>query len=168
MPRSVYLGLGSNLGDRLANLSSARSALAEFLDHPAFSSIYETEPWGYTDQPAFLNQAVSGAAHLTPTQLLKAIKAVEQRLGRQPSFRYGPRLIDIDILLYRDLILKTTRLEIPHPRLAERAFVLIPLLEIAPDIIHPVLGQTVRQLAARVDASGVRRLDEPSSSGAAS
>lgn len=158
MPHFACLSLGTNLGDRLANLTAARSALAALFETIAFSSIYETEPWGYTNQPPFLNQAAAGATALAPLDLLHSLKAVESRLGRQPGFRYGPRLIDIDILLYDDLVLDTPQLAVPHPRLAGRAFALIPLLELAPGAVHPVLHQTIRQLASQVDSSPVRKI----------
>lgn len=155
---TVYLALGSNLGDRAENLRRARDALAPQVQVLAASSVYETQPWGYLDQPAFLNQVIAAKTMLTPQALLAHLKQIEQGLGRQTTFRYGPRLIDLDILFYDDLILNQPGLTIPHPQLAERAFVLVPLAELNPDLHHPTLGKTIRQLLASLDAGGVQRL----------
>jgi len=140
MQHSVYLALGANLGDRLAALSAAAAALPPAVMVAARSPVYETPPWGFTDQPAFLNQALRAATALSPLALLAYLKQIEARLGRQPTIRNGPRVIDLDILFYDDLNLSTPVLTIPHPRLHERAFVLQPLTAIAPDLRHPVLG----------------------------
>ncbi len=153
---TVFLALGTNLGNRVANLNSAISSLSSFFAVKMLSPIYETEPWGYADQPAFLNQVLKAETDLTPLQLLKRLKSIEKMIGRKPSFRYGPRLIDLDILFYDALVQELPRLTIPHPRLHERAFVLIPLAGIAPDLIHPVLQRSIRELVEKVDGSGVK------------
>lgn len=144
--QAVYLGLGSNLGDRSANLQRALGLLDAQLKLRAVSSLYETEPWGYQDQPRFLNCACAVTTLLPPRELLAAVKHVERSMGREPSFPDGPRLIDVDILLYGQSVLSEPDLEIPHPRLAERAFVLVPLSEIDPSLVHPVLKRTVGDL----------------------
>jgi len=153
----VYLALGTNLGDRSANLRDATAALLPDVMVLERSPVYETQPWGVTDQPAFLNMVLTGETLLTPLLLLAYLKELESKLGRLPSIRYGPRKIDVDILFYSDLVLKTPRLTIPHPGLHERAFVLVPLADLAPELLHPVLGKTVRQLLAEVDTTGVKR-----------
>lgn len=147
----VYLGLGSNLGDREANLRAALEALRPAVNVERVSSIYETEPVGYLEQPLFLNMVCCGTTALDPFELLRAIKKIEAGLGRVPSFRNGPRLIDIDILLYDDRVIATSDLVIPHPRMMERAFVLVPLLEIAPELVHPVTGSRIGDLAPALD-----------------
>jgi 2-amino-4-hydroxy-6-hydroxymethyldihydropteridine diphosphokinase len=126
----VYIGLGSNLGDRKANLSEAVRLLGELGSVVRQSNIMETEPWGYTDQPMFLNMAVALETGLAPLELLKATQRIEKQMGREPSVQWGPRLIDIDMLMYGDIHLNTPELTLPHPRMAERDFVMIPLGEI--------------------------------------
>lgn len=152
---TIYLALGSNLGDRLANLKLAIAALTPQMEVKARSRVYETPPWGFEDQPKFLNQAVRATTYLEPEPLLKHLKRLEVALGRKESFPNGPRLIDIDILFYDDLVLNGPSLVLPHPRMHERAFVLLPLMDIAPDLVHPVTKSTVRELAARCDSTAI-------------
>ncbi|MFQ5342779.1 MAG: 2-amino-4-hydroxy-6-hydroxymethyldihydropteridine diphosphokinase [Anaerolineae bacterium] len=148
---TVYLSLGSNLGDRLANIKKALRMLESRVDVYGVSSVYETEPWGLKNQPSFLNVACAGQTDLTPHALLSFVKGIEQQMGRQATVRYGPRHIDIDILFYDHLILNSSKLQIPHPRLADRAFVLCPLAEIAPDLEHPVTGKTISAMLAEIE-----------------
>jgi 2-amino-4-hydroxy-6-hydroxymethyldihydropteridine diphosphokinase len=152
----IYLALGTNIGDRRGNLRAALAALPPEVSILAESGIYETPAWGYEDQPTFLNMAVKGETNLEPLALLEHLKHLENELGRTPTFRWGPRLIDIDILFYDSLVLSSPQLVIPHPRLHERAFVLVPLADIAPDFLHLVLGKTIRQLKEDMDSSGIK------------
>ena len=156
MPHKVYLGLGSNLGDRQAHLDAAASALAPSVLVLRRSAMYETAPWGFTDQPAFLNQVLEAETDLKPKDLLALLKATEEQLGRQTRFRNGPREIDIDILLIDDLVLNEDRLRVPHPGLHERAFILTPLAEVAPDLIIPGQQPTVKELLSALDTSGIK------------
>ena len=135
----IYLALGTNLGDRMENLRRAVAALPPTVRVTALSPVYETPPWGYADQPAFLNMTLAGETEIEPLALIVFLKNLETDLGREKTFRNGPRLIDMDILFYDDLIFDQPDLVIPHPRLHERAFVLVPLNDIAPDLMHPVL-----------------------------
>jgi len=152
----VYLGLGTNLGKRTDNLQAAAAALPPAVKVLRVSSIYETEPWGYIEQPAFLNQVIEAETLLAPLELLAHLKHIEADLGRQPTFRFGPRLIDLDILFYGDWVIDLPELRIPHPHLAERAFVLAPLAELAPTLRHPQTGKTILELAANISLSGIK------------
>lgn len=154
----VYLGLGSNIPDRDAHLAAALDALAPLLTIERVSSVYDTAPMLVTDQPRFHNLALAATTDLSPHELLRGVKAIERGLGRADGPRYGPRVIDIDLLFYDQLVLQTDELTIPHPRIAERAFVLAPLAEIAPTLAHPALGETVAEMLRRVAGSDVRRL----------
>jgi GTP cyclohydrolase-4 len=154
----VFLGLGSNLGDRAEHLRAALQELAAAFQVERVSSIYETVPQLVADQPRYYNLVCAGRTQLAPRDLLRFLKNLERRLGRTPTYRYGPREIDLDLLLYGDEIITTPDLVIPHPRMAERGFVLIPLAEIAPERVHPTLKRTMRDLAAAVADQGVEKL----------
>lgn len=155
---TVYLGLGSNVGHREANLARALQLLSDRVNICRVSSSYQTEPIGYADQPWFLNMACEGKTLLDPFELLAFIKGIETRMGREPTFPNGPRIIDIDILFYDDRTVAVEGLDIPHPRICERRFVLAPLAEIAPDWIHPGSGQSIRELLGSLtDSHEVRK-----------
>jgi 2-amino-4-hydroxy-6-hydroxymethyldihydropteridine diphosphokinase len=158
MNHIVYLALGTNLGNRLVNLKTAISSLTPQMNVKKKSPVYETPPWGFADQPTFLNQVVMVETYEGPERLLRHLKRLETALGRVPNFQNGPRPMDIDILFYDDLVLDTAPLVIPHPRLHERAFVLVPLADIAPDLVHPVLHKSVLEMLADVNSGGVIRV----------
>lgn len=142
----VFLGLGANVGDKKKNLEKAIELLSEKIINIQSSKFYETEPWGYKEQDKFLNAAVMGATSLSPFELLKFVKGIEKKIGRIERFKWGPREIDIDILFYDNIFYKKNNLEIPHPRLHERDFVLKPLMELDEKFIHPVLQKSIKEL----------------------
>ncbi len=155
---TVFLALGSNLGDRKTNLYTAIDFLRRKITVQRLSSIYETEPAYVTDQPPFLNLVLRGETDLPPTELLMLAKSIEREMGRQKTIRFGPRVVDVDILLYGDERINAPLLTIPHPRMTERAFVLIPLAEIAPDIVIPGTEKPVSLLAAALPAGGLGKI----------
>ena len=146
-PATVYLALGSNLADRQANLRDAVRRLEPCLHIRRLSQVYETAAAYVTDQPSYLNMVLVGETVLDPHALLVCLKAIEREMGRETGLRWGPRLIDLDILLYANKQISTAELEIPHPRLHERPFVLQPLAELAPDLVPPGLETSVAELA---------------------
>jgi|SRR5437762_9948718 len=159
MSLTTYLSLGSNLGDRAANLRAAISALPSAGFHVTkVSAFYETEPVDYLDQPWFLNCVVEGDTDQPPLDLLKALRTIESQLGSTKPFAKGPRLLDIDILLFGDQSIDTPQLQIPHPRMLNRKFVLAPLAEIAPELQHPSWPANARELLAHCSDSSVVRL----------
>ena len=155
----VYLGLGSNVGDREGSLSAAVAQLAASdLRILRVSSVYETEPVEYTDQRYFLNLVVEAETDLFPMQLLWRVGKIERALGRVRTIPKGPRVIDIDILLYARAVIRTPALKVPHPRMAERRFVLAPLAELAPSLRHPVTRRTISEMLDEAPVQSVRRL----------
>jgi len=147
---TVYLALGTNLGDRQFNLQEARTLIAGKIgSFSAISSIYETEPWGFESENQFLNQVVAVETDLNPLEILNLTKEIERQIGRKEKtvHSYQDRLIDIDLILYGDTVLNTERLQLPHPLFHKRRFVLEPLNEIAPGLVHPVLGKTMEELS---------------------
>lgn len=147
MTNGIFLLLGSNLDNRLANLAAARSQLAiAGLGIKTMSAIYETLPWGKQDQPSFLNQVLAVETDLSPEALLTLALAVEDKIGRVRKERWGARIIDIDLLLYHSMVIHSPQLTVPHPRMTQRRFTLEPLCEIAPDFIHPETHATIQNL----------------------
>ena len=156
---TVYLGLGSNMGDRQDNLDRALDLLSQRLRMGKISSIYDTEALGDTDQPRFLNLVCQAHTRLEPAGLLALVKGIERKLGRVGKSG-TPRPIDIDILLYGEQVTQTPELVIPHPKMTGRAFVLVPLAEIAPDLVHPVNGRTMKELSGAIkEKQGVLKLE---------
>ena len=158
MPHTVFIALGTNLGDRLDYLRQARRALEPKVSIVSCSPIYETPPWGYLDQPAFLNQVIKAETELKPPDLLNFVKNIEKELGRTPGIPNGPRPIDLDILFYDDLQIEAGRLVIPHPRIAGRGFVLVPLADLAPDLVHPIFGKTIAEMLEESDREGIAEI----------
>ena len=157
----AFIAIGSNLGDRLDNVKKAvlRAADEERATLVFMSSFYETEPWGLKEQPAFINAVMGVETELAPAALLAHLKKVEAGLGRETAERWGPRVIDLDIIFYGGLVIDEQGLKIPHPSAHERAFVMVPLAEIAPDFVHPVLGRSAAEIAGGLDKSGIKKLE---------
>jgi 2-amino-4-hydroxy-6-hydroxymethyldihydropteridine diphosphokinase len=157
----IYLGLGANIGDREASLRTALDQLdAPDLRLRRVSSLYETEPIGFREQPWFLNLAAEFETELSPDQLLHRMQKVEMDMGRTRTIANGPRTIDIDILLYGDSAIKTEELEIPHPRYRERRFTLAPLAELNPDLRDPITGRTMSEMLAGLTGQSIRKIEE--------
>lgn len=152
MVSSIYLGIGSNLGDRYANIRAAVELMGKIdgLKVKGISSLYETEPCGGPPQGKFLNGVIEVETQLSPRELLEKLKEIERRLGRVKTVANGPRTIDLDILLYQDLVVDEEDLKIPHPRVTQRRFALEPLAELNPDLIHPISNKKVAQLLREV------------------
>ena len=144
------------MGNRLTNLKAAVLNFSPQILVKKKSSVYETPPWGFVEQDVFLNQVIKAETYLEPEPLLRHLKRLETALGRVPNFQNGPRLIDIDILFFDDAVIDTPPLVVPHPRLHERAFVLVPLAEIEPDFVHPTIQKPIRNLRDEVDRSEIR------------
>ncbi|HEX6558562.1 MAG TPA: 2-amino-4-hydroxy-6-hydroxymethyldihydropteridine diphosphokinase [Longimicrobiales bacterium] len=158
---TVYLGLGTNLGDRGRNLARALQSLAGIVRVEQASSVYQTEPVGFKDQPEFWNLVVRAATDLPARMLMSELITIETAMGRERTFRNAPRIVDIDILLYDDVVIRAPELEIPHPRMHERAFVLRPLLEIAPDLTHPGTHERFARYLQHAPAERVELIAPP-------
>ena len=152
------MGLGTNVGERHTNLRIALDHLADLLTITAVSSIFETDPVGYAEQPRFWNIVLRAQTTLPPSELLQHLVAIERQMGRERTFRNAPRIIDIDILLYGDVVQSETGLELPHPRMTERAFVLAPLVEIAPELTDPLTGRLYRDMLREGEFERVDRI----------
>ncbi|HXI10242.1 MAG TPA: 2-amino-4-hydroxy-6-hydroxymethyldihydropteridine diphosphokinase [Thermodesulfobacteriota bacterium] len=161
----VFISMGSNLGDRVANCREAVRRLAGYdgVRVVKTSSLYETEPWGVTDQGPFINAVVEIDTGLAPEPLFELLKSIEAEMGRTKGRRWGPRLIDLDLIFYGDRVVDTERLKVPHPSVEERAFVLVPLSELAPGFTHPASGRPVSEILSGLpesEKSGVKKLTE--------
>lgn len=157
---TIYIGIGGNLGDRAGLLARAVEQLSAAFGPIEMSSLYETEPVGYADQPQYLNAVVRAKSSLEPHEILAILQRIELDLGRVRSFPSAPRTVDLDFLFYDDLVLDSDDLTLPHPRLHERFFVLVPLAEIAPNLVHPRLRQTASAMLNELGpARGVQRYD---------
>jgi 2-amino-4-hydroxy-6-hydroxymethyldihydropteridine diphosphokinase len=158
MPEStVYLSLGSNLGDRHRSITEAIELLSNRVHVEKVSSIYETDPVGYDHQSRFLNAVCKARTSMEPSEVLTLAKEIESTLGREITFRNGPRTIDIDILFYDDQVINTPQLTVPHPRLEERSFVLVPLGELEPGLVHPTSGKSITELMSGMTLDGIER-----------
>ena len=147
----VYIGLGSNLGDRVAYLRDAVQRLSAIIRVERVSQLYVAAPLGYVRDDAYINAVLKGTTTMTPSELLEMLQSIELAMGRRPGVQFGPRPIDLDLLFYDSIQMETLKLTIPHPRMAQRAFVLKPLAEIAPNLMHPVLYYTISQLLQDAD-----------------
>ena len=157
---AIYIALGANLGDRRANLIAALRAMPPQVRVAAVSALYESPPQPPAPPPAYLNAVAQVETDLEPEALLRYLKQIEHDLGRRPSARWAPRPIDLDIVLYDGRVLETPSLQIPHPRLTERAFVLRPLLDLNADLIHPATGERLDAVLARVGEEGLVKVEE--------
>lgn len=157
----AYIAIGSNLGDRVDNVKKAVLRAADEVNATLvfMSSFYETEPWGIKEQPAFVNAVMGVETVLSPSKLLAHLKSVETGMGREKAERWGPRIIDLDIIFYGGLVMDEGGLTIPHPAAHERAFVMVPLAEIAPEFVHPVIGKSAADIAKSLDSSGIRKME---------
>ncbi len=142
----IFLALGSNVGNKKEQINSAIELLGKHIKNIKTAKFYETQPMYYKKQENFINTALTGETNLSPEKLLEFVKSIEKKVRRQDRFRNGPREIDIDILFYDDLILKKDHLEIPHPLIQEREFVLNPLMDLDPNFVHPILKKTIKEL----------------------
>lgn len=161
MPHIAYIGIGSNLGDKIRQCQRAISKVLKIPGHRllAQSSLYRTQPLGYLEQDWFVNGVIKIETNLTPFELFNMLKEIEFKMGRKKTFPGGPRVIDLDLLFYDDQIIQTVELQIPHPRLIGRQFVLIPLMDIDPFLVHPILRKTVKELLSEIKVDqGVERI----------
>lgn len=162
MEERIFIALGSNLGDRAGNIREA-IRLAEKgggLRAVKVSPLYESEPWGLQDQPRFVNAVMEARTVLPPQGLLRYLKGIESEMGRKEGERWGPRVIDLDIIFYGARVIKDEGIEVPHPYAPERAFVMVPLSDIAPGFIHPLSGASAAEIAERLGKEGLRRLED--------